>query len=228
MTHSIHAAAAALLLSTLSFGALALTPAAVELTDLPGVKATAISCYLQSDCSAPGAFSAMNAIDNVAYAYPGTGAWNAGTYAGASGNWLRIDFGAVYDFQRIQIDGPVNSISTWRGYSNRFVLSTSVDGMSWTAAGGGAWIDVPGNTALSSAVFNFAPGAQPFGRFLEYRVLGAVAGTNEHWSGVSEINALGNLHVSAVPEPVSWALLLLGLGVIAAKRSVQRARQAVR
>ena len=60
----------------------------VELTDLPGVVATANSCYL-APCDGPGLFVAANAIDNQPYLSSASGhGWGARCCAGWS-RWSR-------------------------------------------------------------------------------------------------------------------------------------------
>lgn len=181
----------------------------VELTDLPGVVATANSCYL-APCNGPGLFVAANAIDNLAY-IPNSGghAWNAGDHGTAADpNWLRVDFGAVYAISSAQLRFPDNA-GAWQGYTNVYELRGSVDGLAWQLLGSGTLIDLTGNTAALTDNYAWSGAARPLARWLEYRVVGGT-----HWSGLDEINAMGSL--AAVPEPGTWALWGAGLAATAA------------
>lgn len=187
----------------------------VELTDLPGVVATANSCYL-APCDGPGLFVAANAIDNQAYV-PNLGGhgWSAGDHGSAGDpNWLRVDFGAVYAISSTELRFHDNA-GAWQGYTNVYELLGSVDGLLWQALGSGTLTDLTGNTAALTDSYVWSGAARPLARWLEYRVVGGT-----HWSALDEINAMGSL--AAVPEPGSWALLAAGLAGVAA---VARRRQ---
>ncbi len=189
----------------------------VELTDLPGVVATANSCYL-SACNVPGLFVAANAIDNLAY-LPGSGGhgWSAGDHGSAGDpNWLRVDFGAVYALSNTELRFHDNA-GAWQGYTNLYELRGSVDGLVWQTLGSGTLTDLTGNTAALTDSYAWSGAARPLARWLEYRVVGGT-----HWSALDEINAMGS--PAAVPEPGSWALFGAGLacvGALSRRRRVQ-------
>lgn len=176
----------------------------VELTDLPGVAASANSCYL-SACDVPGLYVAANAIDNLVYS-PSTGghAWNAGD-AGTLGdaNWLRVDFGATYSLSSTDLRFAYNG-GNWAGYSNVYELRSSVDGSQWQTIAGGTFVD--GSIAGTQSSFAWTGIDRPIARWVEYRVVGG-----SHWSALDEINVMGSPAIAAVPEPSSWGLMALGL-----------------
>ena len=92
-THAV-CAAVALALPTV---ALATPSTSVIMTDLPGVVATASSCYLNPGCSNSLDWGPAKVIDGADYDRSGQHAWNAGLHAtpGAPA-WVRLDFGQVY------------------------------------------------------------------------------------------------------------------------------------
>jgi len=191
-------------LATAALSSSGLALADVELTDLPGVVASANSCYL-SACDVPGTFSAGNVIDNQRY-LPGTGghAWNSGSHGTAgSANWLRVDLGSLYSLSSVDLRFNDNA-GAWQGYTNVYELRSSGDGSHWDLLGGGTLTDLAGNEAALTDNFQWAGNARPVARWLEYRVVGG-----SHWSALDEINAMGS--PSAVPEPASYALMALGL-----------------
>ena len=180
----------------------------VELTDLPGVIASANSCYL-APCNGAGLFVAANAIDNIAYV-PGVGGhgWSAGDHGTAADpNWLRVDFGAVYALSSAELRFHDNA-GAWQGYTNVYELRTSVDSVSWQLVGSGTLVDLTGNAAALNNNFTWAGANRPLARWLEYRVVGGT-----HWSALDEINAMG-APAAAVPEPGSWAMLGAGLAAV--------------
>jgi hypothetical protein len=202
-------------LATAALSASSLARADVELTDLPGVVASANACYLTA-CDVAGTFSAGNAIDNLPY-LPGVGghAWNAGSHGTAgSPNWLRVDFGALYALSSVELRFNDNA-GAWQGYTNVYELRASSDGSRWDVLGSGTLTDLAGNQAALTDSFEWSGNTRPLARWLEYRVVGG-----SHWSALDEINASGSL--AAVPEPASHALMVLGLlaiGVHARRRS---------
>lgn len=201
--------AAALGAALLPGMALALPGGAASLTDLPGVTATASSCYLSSDCTS-GPYAAHNALDNRAYT-PGTGgnAWNAGTWAGAAAPaWLRVDLGRLALIDSVTLRFTDNQ-GGWNGYDNVYALRGSADGQAWQTLGSGILVDIAGNAEALTDTYQWASGSQPLLRVLEYRVVGG-----SHWAALDELDATGTA-VAAVPEPGTWALLDAGLGLLA-------------
>ena len=191
-------------LAAAALSAHGLARADVELTDLPGVVASANACYL-SACDVPATFSAGNAIDNLRY-LPGIGGhgWNAGSHATAgSANWLRVDFGALVALSTVELRFHDNA-GAWQGFTNVYELRASGDGSHWALLGSGTLTDLTGNEAALTDSFQWAGDARPLARWLEYRVVGG-----SHWSALDEVNASGSL--AAVPEPASYLLLALGL-----------------
>lgn len=172
-------------LATAALFSCGLALADAELTDLPGVVASANSCYL-SACDVPGTFSAGNAIDNQRY-LPGTGghAWNAGSHGTAgSPNWLRVDLGSLYSLSSVDLRFNDNA-GAWQGYTNVYELRSSGDSFQW------------------------AGNARPVARWLEYRVVGG-----SHWSALDEINAMGSPSAVPEPASYAlMALGLLAIGL---------------
>ncbi len=122
-------------LATAALSASGLARADVELTDMPGVVASANACYL-SACDVPATFSAGNAIDNLRY-LSGTGGhgWSAGSHGTAgSPNWLRVDFGALYAVSSVDLRFHDNA-GAWQGYTNVYELRASSDGSAWAVLG---------------------------------------------------------------------------------------------
>ncbi len=206
-THTLRAAAlAASLLPAL---AQAVASGASALTDLPGVSASASSCYQSADC-ASGRFAAANVLDNQAYT-PGTGgnAWNAGTWASAAAPaWVRVDLGRQALIDSVTLRFTDNQ-GAWNGYDNVYELRGSADGQAWQLLGSGTLVDIAGNSAALTDTHAWAAGSQPLLRALEYRVVGG-----RHWAALDEMDVLGT-PVSAVPEPGAGALLAAGLGLLA-------------
>lgn len=195
----------------------ALATGPVSLTDLSGVTATASSCYQSADC-APGPFAAANVLDNRVY-LPGTGgnAWNAGTWAStAAPAWVRVDLGRLALIDSVTLRFTDNQ-GAWNGYSNAYELRGSADGQAWQLLGSGTLVDLAGNADALSDTHQWAVGAQPTLRLLEYRVVGG-----SHWAALDEMDVMGTA-VSAVPEPGAWALLAGGLGLLARRARTARA-----
>jgi MYXO-CTERM domain-containing protein len=186
--------------------------AAIELTDQPGVSASANSCYLQANCSLPGQYAARNAIDNTIYSsgLHRHNAWGAASHGTPSApKWLRVDLGQLAQLESVSVRFAFNAdLPIFHNvYGNDYTLLGSADGSSWAVLGTGTILD-SSNLALSMDTHTWAAGAQPQARFLEYRVTGGL-----HWASLDEINAMGS-YVSAVPEASSWAMLLAGLAVV--------------
>lgn len=197
---------AAVLAACLAPGlALALPTGPVSLTDLPGVTATASSCYQSSDC-APGRWSAVNVFDNLAYvAGVGGNAWNAGTWASAAAPaWVRVDLGGLAQIDSVTLRFTDNQ-GGWNGYENVYELRGSADGQAWTLLGRGTLVDITGNPDALGDTHSWAAGSQPTLRLLEYRVVGG-----RHWAALDEMDVTGTA-VTAVPEPGAWALMAAGL-----------------
>ena len=193
---------AASLLGSASLGA-----QAIELTDLPGVVANANGCY--TGCG-KALYDASNIIDGDYGATGNTGlnSWNYGTNSG----WVQVKFDQVYELDRIELYGVYP-------YYNPFTLSVSNDGLSWTtvAISGYALAPSLSQTGVGGfkygAVFDVANNSMASGLSGQY-VRYSVNGGSPHWGYLAEIDVQG--HLAAVPEPESAAMLIAGLGILAA------------
>lgn len=196
----------ALMVSALLLGPL--TAQATSLTALPGVTASASSCY--TGCG-HAAYDASNIIDGDWGQTGNTGlnSWNAG-YAGG---WVQLDFGAAYVLDRIELYG--NS-----PYYNPFTLTASVDGQTWAALTVGGYAVEPLLSAAGAggirygAVYDVTLGgshalpANVPARYLRY----TVGNGSPQWGYLFELQAQG--HLAAVPEPASAAMSAAGLGLL--------------
>lgn len=190
---------------------------ALELTDQPGVTATAGSCYL--GCGHP-QYDSSNVLDGD---YGGTGntglnSWNSGFYGG----WVQVDLAAVYALDRIELYGGTN-------YYNPFSLTVSSDGTHWSniASGGYQFDSRLTHTGLGGykygAVFDVADhtlAAGVSGRYVRY----TVGAGSPHWGHLFEMDVQGHTLTSPVPEPETYALMLAGLVGMGAVRRRQRQR----
>ncbi len=190
----------ALLLPTASAGAL-------ELTDLPGVSASAQGCYLGCGHDK---YDASNILDGDYGATGNTGlnSWNYGTYAG----WVQVDLADAYVLDRVELYGVY-------AYYNPFTLSVSADGLGWTTVAVGGYGTEPdlSQTGVAGikygAVLDVADGSMASGLTARY-VRYTVNAGSPHWGYLVEMDVQGHLPAAPVPEPETWALMLAGLGLV--------------
>ncbi len=180
---------------------------AIELTDLPGVTASANGCYL--GCGKP-SYDASNVLDGDYGASGNTGlnSWNYGGYAG----WVQVDLRSVYAIDRVELYG-------FYAYYNPFTLSASADGLSWSAIAVSGYHLEPrltqnvGMQPKYGAVFDVSDaslGKNVTARYLRYTLNGG----SPHWGYLFEMDVQGH-PVSSVPEPQTYAMLLAGLALLA-------------
>jgi hypothetical protein len=192
----------------LATGLLAGSAHAIELTDLPGVTASASYCYLGCGHAA---HDASNILDGD---YGGTGntglnAWNSGTYSG----WVQVDFGAAYVLDRIELYG-------WYNTYDPFTLSVSADGLSWTTVAIDGYHPESRLTETDiyglkyGAVYDVADNTLASGLSAQY-VRYTVNAGSPHWGYMFEMDVQG--HTAPVPEPETYAMLLAGLGLVGMK-----------
>ncbi len=181
------------------------TAAGIDRTLLPGISTTASSCYLGCGNAA---HDKDNILDNQRLV-SGPDNWNSGGYGG----WVQVDFGAAHAFERVELYGGY-------AFSNSFQLDVSSDGVSFTTVASGSYHLEPalslgptGNYAGQKygAVFTWAAGSEPVGRYLRYTRTGGA-----DWGYLYEVEAVGHLPAAPVPEPAPAALLLAGVAALAA------------
>lgn len=186
---------------------------ATELTDLPGVVASASNCYLNSNCDPSSDWAAAKVLDGLDYDLTGAHSWNAGTWASvASPQWVRLDFGGTYRLEAAELRFTYNG-GAYTGFTNDYEFRTSVDGMSWTVSAGGTLTDSADPARLNHH-WDWTPGDGPLARYAEYRVIGG-----SHWATLSELNVQGV--AAPVPEPATAMMATAGLlmcGLMARRR----------
>lgn len=192
-------------------------PPPLVLTSLPGLTATASSCYLNFGCDNALQWSPAKAVDGVDYDLTGNHSWNAGTHASAaSPAWLRLDFGSVYQLDSATLRFTYNK-GNFAGFTNVYQFRTSVDGLAWATSASGTLVDSP-NPALLNNSFSWAAGEGPLARFVEYRVVGG-----SHWAALGELQVTGQ--VAAVPEPASVLTMLAGGAALMVHLNRRRRRE---
>lgn len=195
----------AIALSAVSMVLTSISAHAVELTDLPGVTASAGSCYL--GCGHPH-YDASNVLDGDYGATGNTGlnSWNSGFWGG----WVQVDLASVYVLDRIELYGA-------NGYYDPFTLSVSTNGVSWSTVASGGYhleprLSQTGYQGVQyGAVYDVADHTLASGYQARYVRYSVNSGT-PHWGYVFEMDVQG--HVAAVPEPETYALMLGGLALV--------------
>jgi len=210
--------------SCLVAAGLALSPVsqATVLTSLQGVTTSAGSCY--TGCG-NAQYDHTNIIDGDFGATGNTGlnSWNSGYWGG----YVQIDFGAIYELDRIELYGA-------DGYANPYSLSVSVDGNAWSEIASGIYHAESAlshsNTYLGNKygaahdVLNNTLGKNIDAQYLRY----SVNSGSPHWGYLFELSVDGHNpkattspqgQTGNVPEPTSIALLGLGLaGIVGVRR----------
>lgn len=180
---------------------------AITLTSLPEASTSASSCYL--GCGNPG-YSHTNIIDGL-YGYAvgspyNNSAWNSGGFGG----WVQVDFGAVYQLDRIELYGGAY-------YDGNFNLQVSDNAVSWSQIAAGSFhiepaLSLPASGSYQGvnfgAVYTNLP-ATAGGRYLRFNSGGA-----PHWSYLYEMTVEGHSTVSSVPLPGALGLLASGVGLV--------------
>ncbi len=186
--------------SLLAVGAL---PAqAIELTDLPGVVASASSCYLGCGNAH---YDAGNILDGDygATGNSGLNSWNAGGYSG----YVQVNLGNVYVLEHIELYGGYP-------YANNFSLQLSSDGANWATVHSGSFHDEPG---LTHDGVN-SPGHVKYGAEIDVADINAqyvrYSASSAQWAYLYEMDVQGHAVAAPVPEPETYALLLAGLGLV--------------
>ena len=197
--------------------ALSLAPAhALELTELPGVVASASGCYLNSGCNPSQDWSAAKIIDGMDYSISGSHAWNAGTWATSnSPQWVRLDFGGLYRLEGAELRFTYNG-GNFAGYTNVYEFRFSGDGLGWQVAASGTLVDSADPVQLNDS-WAWTTGTGPLARYVEYRVVGG-----SHWAALGEMNVQGI--AAPVPEPSTAVMTLAGLALagMTARRRLKR------
>ncbi len=180
---------------------------AMELTDLPGVTATASSCYLGCGHALYDAGNILDA-DYGATGNTGLNAWNSGGFGG----YVQVNLGGSYVLDGIELYGGYP-------YAETFSLSVSGDGVNWTTL---VAIDTYHEesgltfTGLSGkkygAVYSVAGGtlmSDVSAQYVRYS-----AGASQNWGYLFEMDVQGHVAAAPVPEPETYALMLAGLGLV--------------
>lgn len=192
--------------SLLALTLLAPVAQAIELTDLPGVTASASSCYLGCGHAS---YDASNILDGDYGATGNTGlnSWNSGGFGG----WVQVNLGQSYVLDSIELYGG-------HPYSESFSVAVSLDGYGWATVGSGSYHIEPGLTHTGvggqkyGAVFSANGNNMPAGLNAQY--VRYYAGATQNWGYLFEMDVQGHVAAAPVPEPETYALMLAGLSLV--------------
>lgn len=179
---------------------------AMELTDLPGVTATASSCYLGCGHAL---YDAGNILDGDYGETGNTGlnSWNSGGFGGL----VQVNLGGLYVLDAIELYGGYP-------YSETFSLSVSLDGVNWTTVANGAYQDEPGLThaGVSGRKYGayYSVAGSTLASELNAQYVRYSAGASQNWGYLFEMDVQGHVAAAPVPEPETYALMLAGLGLV--------------
>lgn len=139
---------------------------------------------------------------------------------GSTSAQVTYDFGSILGIDRLAL---WNEEASGIGLLN---LLSSSDGTTFTSLGLFIPQDNPGNAAYPAQVFSFAP---TLTRFVQFQMSGCPQANPAGFPAcaIGEVAFRSAAVAAAAPEPATWAMMLLGFGVVGGALR-RRRKQAVR